>query len=82
MAVAICQLNPLGEEDARLLEFVGRGEHLITGFRNRDVRHFLYALGRTMRRFTGLPVGSCEPVAGRSERPRIDPENPERIGIR
>ena len=35
-------LNPLGEEDARLLEFVGRGEHLITGFRNRDVRQCLY----------------------------------------
>lgn len=35
-------LNPLGEADARLLEFVGRGEHLITGFRNRDVRRHLY----------------------------------------
>jgi hypothetical protein len=35
-------LNPLGEEDARLLEFVGGGAHLITGFRNRDVRRHLY----------------------------------------
>jgi hypothetical protein len=35
-------LNPLGEVDAGLLEFVGRGGHLITGFRNRDVRHSLY----------------------------------------
>jgi len=35
-------LNPLGEGDAHLLEFVGRGEHLITGFRNRDVRGLLY----------------------------------------
>jgi hypothetical protein len=35
-------LNPLGEEDARLREFVNRGEHLITGFRDRDVRGFLY----------------------------------------
>jgi hypothetical protein len=35
-------LNPLGEEDARLLEYVGRGEHVITGFRNRDVRQCLY----------------------------------------
>src|SRR5262249_46763119 len=35
-------LNPLGEPDARLLEFVGQGEHLITGFRNRDVRQYLY----------------------------------------
>jgi hypothetical protein len=35
-------LNPLGEEDARLLEFVVRGEHLITGFRNRDLRQGLF----------------------------------------
>jgi hypothetical protein len=35
-------LNPSGKEDARLLEFVGRGEHRITGFRNRDVRQCLY----------------------------------------
>jgi hypothetical protein len=34
-------LNPLGEEDARRLELGGRGEHLITGFRNRDVRRCL-----------------------------------------
>lgn len=35
-------LNPQGDEDARLLEVVGRGEHLITGFRNRDVRRCRY----------------------------------------
>src|SRR5262249_6451617 len=35
-------LNPLGEEDARLLEFVGRGEQLITGVRNRDLRQCRY----------------------------------------
>src|SRR5262249_9700461 len=35
-------LNVLGDEDARLLEFVGRGEHLIMGFRNRDLRRDLY----------------------------------------
>src|SRR5271157_2786231 len=34
-------LNPLGEVDARLLQFVARGGHLITGFRNRDVRQCL-----------------------------------------
>jgi hypothetical protein len=34
-------LNPLAEGDAHLLEFVGRGDHLITGFRNRDVRQCL-----------------------------------------
>jgi hypothetical protein len=35
-------LNPLGDEDARLLEFVARGEHLIAGFRNRDLRQWFY----------------------------------------
>jgi hypothetical protein len=31
-------LNPLGAEDARLLEAVNRGEFAINGFRNRDLR--------------------------------------------
>jgi len=31
-------LNPLGENDARLLEIVSDGKYLITGFRNRDVQ--------------------------------------------
>lgn len=35
-------LNPLGTEDARLLEFVSRGEVAINGFRNADLRQFLY----------------------------------------
>jgi hypothetical protein len=36
-------LNPMGEEDARLLETVNRGEFNLNGFRNRDVRMHLYA---------------------------------------
>jgi hypothetical protein len=35
-------LNPLNEEDARLLEAVQHGEHLISGFRNRDIRQMLH----------------------------------------
>jgi hypothetical protein len=35
-------LNPLGADDARLLEAVGRGEWLVSGFRNRDIRRALY----------------------------------------
>jgi hypothetical protein len=35
-------LNPLSTEDARVLEAVQRGEHLISGFRNRDLRQILY----------------------------------------
>lgn len=35
-------LNPLGEQDAMLLEAVNRGEFAINGFRNRDVRKYLY----------------------------------------
>jgi len=36
-------LNPMGQEDALLLETVNRGEFAIKGFRNRDVRVHLYA---------------------------------------
>jgi hypothetical protein len=36
-------LNPMGAEDALLLETVNRGEFAINGFRNRDVRGHLYA---------------------------------------
>jgi hypothetical protein len=35
-------LNPLSPDDARLLEAVSRGEWLISGFRNRDLRPLLY----------------------------------------
>jgi hypothetical protein len=35
-------LNPLGPEDARLLETVNRGEFTINGFRNRDLRELLF----------------------------------------
>jgi len=35
-------LNPLGDDDARLLEGVQRGEYVITGFRNRDIRQVLF----------------------------------------
>ena len=35
-------LNPLATEDATLLEAVNRGEFVIGGFRNRDLRELLY----------------------------------------
>jgi hypothetical protein len=35
-------LNPLSPPDAQLLSAVIRGEHALTGFRNRDVRQALY----------------------------------------
>jgi hypothetical protein len=35
-------LNPLGGDDAGLLEAVSRGEWLVSGFRNRDIRQVLY----------------------------------------
>jgi hypothetical protein len=35
-------LNPLAADDARLLEAVGRGEWLVAGFRNRDIRRALF----------------------------------------
>lgn len=36
-------LNPLAGDDAALLEAVSRGEFMLTGFRNRDLRRLLYA---------------------------------------
>jgi hypothetical protein len=39
-------LNPLAPEDAGLLEAVSRGEWLVVGFRNRDIRHALYGDAR------------------------------------
>jgi hypothetical protein len=42
-------LNPLGQEDARLLETVGGGEFLLTGFRNRDLVRLLYGDSRISR---------------------------------
>jgi hypothetical protein len=36
-------LNPLAPEDVRLLETVSRGEFLLSGFRNRDLRAVLFA---------------------------------------
>ena len=35
-------LNPLADEDVRLLEAVSRGNFLISGFRNRDLRAILF----------------------------------------
>jgi len=35
-------LNPLAPADAALLEAIGRGEFLVNGFRNRDLRQRLY----------------------------------------
>ena len=53
LSAALCQpvvregrryrgLNPLAAEDARVLEAVQQGTHLIAGFRNREIRQFLY----------------------------------------
>jgi hypothetical protein len=39
-------LNPLAEADVRLLEAAGRGEFLLTGFRNRDLVRILYGNSR------------------------------------
>jgi hypothetical protein len=56
LAAAVCQpvlwqgkrsraLNPLATEDGQLLEVVNRGEFVINGFRNRDLRGLLYTKG-------------------------------------
>jgi hypothetical protein len=40
-------LNPLAEDDAKLLTSISRGEFTINGFRNRDLRPLLYGSGAT-----------------------------------
>ncbi|HHH76325.1 MAG TPA: hypothetical protein ENL03_04805 [Phycisphaerae bacterium] len=35
-------LNPWQEEDYKLLTFLAKGEHAIVGFRNKDLRSWLY----------------------------------------
>jgi len=37
-------LNPMGDADSELMAAVSRGEYLINGFRNRDVRVYLYGV--------------------------------------
>jgi hypothetical protein len=41
-------LNPLAPEDVELLEAVNRGEHLLNGFRNRDLRALLFPEAATL----------------------------------
>ena len=48
-------LNPLAPEDAALLEAVNRGEFLLNGFRNRDLRQLLSPSATT-------PAECCEPT--------------------
>jgi hypothetical protein len=43
-------LNPLATDDARLLEAVARGEFMISGFRNRDIRGLLFGAEPTDRK--------------------------------
>jgi hypothetical protein len=49
-------LNPLAPDDARLLEAVSRGEWLVAGFRNRDIRQVLY--GEAPEESTGRCLAS------------------------
>ena len=62
-------LNPWQKEDYQLLTFLAKGEHAISGFRNKDLRHVLYPrakhidkqqqkryAGRTTRRIKLLRV--------------------------
>jgi len=41
-------LNPWQEEDYKLLTFLAKGEHAVNGFRNKDLRRWLYAGSEAM----------------------------------
>jgi hypothetical protein len=49
-ARSVRALNPFGTDDAVLLEAVNRGEFAINGFRNRDLRKYLYPKTTTDRK--------------------------------
>ena len=51
-------LNPLGDADAALLEHIGRGEFILNGFRNRDLRDLLFK----------TPTTDCKEARRRSGR--------------
>jgi hypothetical protein len=52
-------LNPLAEGDAALLQAVSRGEFMIHGFRNRDLREILHGPAQTGER----PPTASQPLA-------------------
>jgi len=46
-------LNPLGPDDGRLLQAISRGEFLVGGFRNRDLRPFIFDQAASPTTFEG-----------------------------
>ena len=64
-------LNPFDEADAHLLEVVNRGDWVIKGFRNRDLRPRLLRCGQDQRGPTPSS-GQGEPALGAVARSRID----------
>src|SRR5271168_1362192 len=50
-------LNPLAPQDVALLEAVNRGEFLIAGFRNRDIRTLLYGAATQLPQETKRQAG-------------------------
>ncbi|MBL7154166.1 MAG: hypothetical protein ISS79_10640 [Phycisphaerae bacterium] len=55
-------LNPWEKQDYRLLTFLAKGEHALSGFRNKDLRRWLY---RESKRLSGQELKSC---SGRTTR--------------
>jgi hypothetical protein len=51
-------LHPLGDEDAKLLEAVARGEFTLNGFRNRDLRELLYGMSKSDEKETRRRSGA------------------------
>ncbi len=55
-------LNPWQEEDYKLLTFLAKGEHAISGFRNKDLRQWLYPESKR------LPKDQQKRYSGRTTR--------------
>jgi len=77
-------LNPWQEQDYRLLSFLAKGEHALSGFRNKDLRRWLYPeseeadkkrhrkyAGRTTRRIKLLRVHGLVRKVAKENRYRL-----------
>ena len=65
-------LNPLSPGDADLLAYVARGEFLINGFRNRDIRDLLFPTPQFRSQRTTPSQRTRHPTAPPAPRPRPD----------
>jgi hypothetical protein len=68
-------LNPLAPADVQLLEAISRGEFMLNGFRNRDLRALLFAGAESAEPAEAKRQGHA--IASPTTRPRHHHEGPQ-----